>query len=295
MNTTHAVITAADTADRTQVTITVPLQLLWAAQCAQTDFSDYGSNDAEHDVLTELCELVSAATGDAPGHADWLLTVELSERPSDVAFGGLEGRIPSDLFEMLEVRPTGTGTVCLTATVDDQPFGVARTAALELAGALIAARVSENPTVAVTAVRADAPRAALAEPNDAGGRVSRYDQAVAAATAQWQHLIDALRAAGVNAEMQQTGGMCMAIAWGLDDTTGGYALLTSDTGPLSSVRADELPTAGYRVGVHLHDGDEATSFTLPDFRARDQADDQAAAQHAVALARAVRETSRSLA
>jgi hypothetical protein len=106
--------------------------------------------------------------------------------------------------------------------------------------------------------------------------------------AQWQHLIDALRAEGVNADLQQTGGMCFAVCWDLA-VDGSYAMLPASHGPLSHRRTDEPDCGGYAVGVYLavDDDAEATTFLLPGCRPACEHDDARAARYAVALARAM--------
>lgn len=116
----------------------------------------------------------------------------------------------------------------------------------------------------------------------------RYRAQVDAVAAQWQHLIDAMRTEGVNADLQQTGGMCFAICWDLA-VDGSYAMLTASHGPLSHCRADEPEHGGYAVGVYLavDDDAETTTFLLPGCASSCEHDDARAARYAVALARAM--------
>lgn len=85
---------------------------------------------------------------------------------------------------------------------------------------------------------------------------TRYFAAVDAITKEWQNLIDALRAAGAEATMEQTGGMTMLIGWPLDETTGARVMLGTTVDSLSHERADEQPDAGWGVGVYLSDEDD---------------------------------------
>ena len=116
----------------------------------------------------------------------------------------------------------------------------------------------------------------------------RYRAQVDAVAAQWQHLIDALRTEGVDADLQQTGGMCFAICWDLA-VDGSYAMLTASHGPLSHCRADEPEHGGYAVGVYLAvDGDaETTTFLLPGCCPARDNEDARTARFAIALARAM--------
>lgn len=121
----------------------------------------------------------------------------------------------------------------------------------------------------------------------------RYRAQIDAIAGEWQHLIDALRTEGVDARLEQTGGMCIAIAWDLA-VDGAYALLTSEHGPLSHARADEPEHGGYAVGVYLAvDADaETTTFALPGCSPALEQDDARTARYAVTLARALYDAER---
>jgi hypothetical protein len=69
-----------------------------------------------------------------------------------------------------------------------------------------------------------------------------YASFMDAASAEWEPLILALRDAGVDAHLWQTGGMCLAIGWMLsDDPEGPSAMLTGFDGPLAPKREHERP------------------------------------------------------
>lgn len=93
-----------------------------------------------------------------------------------------------------------------------------------------------------------------------------YFTAIDRAAAQWQPLIDALRAAGArDADMWQTGGMVMAIGWALPGHgESAHAMLTSDLGGLEHLRANEVSNS-WMLGVYMGDADtgEASYFTIP--------------------------------
>lgn len=121
------------------------------------------------------------------------------------------------------------------------------------------------------------------------GWADRYFAAVDRITAEWQHLIDALRAEDTDASMWQTGGMTMLIGWTLDKTTGAYAMLSTSNGGLCHERADEnFPDNDYYVGVYLHAEDwEGDGVCVHVGKPHNAADDEAAAKVIVRDARAL--------
>lgn len=95
---------------------------------------------------------------------------------------------------------------------------------------------------------------------------TKYFETVDRIAADWQPLIDALKAAGApDADMWQTGGMVMAIGWALPEHgEQAHAMLTSDLGGLEHERASEV-SSSYMLGVYMGDLDtgEASYFTIP--------------------------------
>lgn len=150
-----------------------------------------------------------------------------------------------------------------------------------------------------------------AERVDSERRSKSYAAFMDAATAEWQSLIDAIsnllpgdRAAG----LWQTGGMCLAIGWALEDAgegktveDGAYAMLTVEDDTLPPTRAEAINKyergAGYALGVYI-DGDEAISgegalVTFPMLDAR-QGDDGHAAVQLTKTAEALLDARRSI-
>jgi hypothetical protein len=125
--------------------IEVPVSMLRRAQAARSEYSDYGSNDEEHDILGEFCDLVAMAIEDV-GYATWRIFVDLPHTPTEADIEAIKGEIPSDLADtfshdnITEGRPTGLW-FRMTALVEDEPLGVAQLAASEF---LAAARGVQN-------------------------------------------------------------------------------------------------------------------------------------------------------
>lgn len=119
-------------------TVEVPGDLLRRAQVAACEYSDYGSNDAENDVLDELMDIIGTAIGD-PGHATWRATIAVADG-SDI-IDAVAGMIPS-VEDSLELDGA-----TLTATVNDERLGVAQAAFGELLD------VADNADVAAELIR----------------------------------------------------------------------------------------------------------------------------------------------
>ena len=135
----HTDTIAALTETVESVKIEVPISMLRRAQAARSEYSDYGSNDAEHDILGEFCDLVAMASEDV-GFATWRIFVDLPDTPTEADVDAIKGDIPSDLADTLshdvirEGRPTGQW-FRMTALVEDEPLGVAQLAASEFLAA----------------------------------------------------------------------------------------------------------------------------------------------------------------
>lgn len=120
-----------------------------------------------------------------------------------------------------------------------------------------------------------------------------YEKFMDAAGESWAHLIDALNESlpeGRKASLWQTGGMCLAIGWQLNDE-GAYAMLTDQHGPFSQLRTDYVERTddgkpwGYMLGVYIDDDDDGTeSYTIIDVPVSDESKDAelAVAVHAQA-------------
>src|SRR5207247_6214233 len=80
------------------VTIEVPISMLRRAQAARSEYSDYGSNDEEHDILGEFCDLVAMASEDV-GFATWRIFVDLPATLTEADVDAIKGDIPSDLAD----------------------------------------------------------------------------------------------------------------------------------------------------------------------------------------------------
>ncbi len=144
------------------ITVEIPIGLLHRAQCARSDYGDYGSGDAEHDTLGEFVDLTVTAAG-IPGTGEWTLTAPITN-PAAITASSLwtiAAAVPSDLGDTLEFQAQkGGGRYLLVGSVRDQPFGVAAAAARELAAA-VAAHLGEPVALSVAAARADAAGAAF--------------------------------------------------------------------------------------------------------------------------------------
>jgi hypothetical protein len=276
--TTPLIVTSGGGKDTIPVTVTVARQCLWDAQCARSEYSGYGSNDREHEVLLELAGVLAHAVGLERDYDTWRLVCEV-DRDLVSADDAIRGRIPSELAARLTLTRTGDWECTLTTSVENEALGVALKAAGALAAA-VAAFIGD--AASVTVERAGATIAA--EPWDidrlAPDGIAAIVEGVAA---QWQHLIRALCTAGASATLQHIGGMRMAIRWPLG-LGGMYATLTELDGSLNHYRADALG-GGYRVDVYDNHaaGAAVGAFTLPTVDATDPNDDARAARHAVAF------------
>lgn len=121
------------------VTIEVPVSMLRRGQAACSEYSTYGSNDGEHELLVEFCDLVASAVDDR-GPANWRLVVDLPDTPSQDDLAQIREHIPSELAESLthdnviDGRPNGIW-FRVSGYIDGEPLGVAQLAASELLAA----------------------------------------------------------------------------------------------------------------------------------------------------------------
>ena len=122
------------------VKVEIPVSLLRRMEVAMCEYSDYGSNDAEHAALVELAELAGYSLSSAgdEGFATWSVTVRLPDAtPGEVEQLATNlSEIPSSLQDTLHFDVAAR---TITVTVPDQRLGVAQAAAGELMRELAAA------------------------------------------------------------------------------------------------------------------------------------------------------------
>lgn len=112
------IITASTSLDEQgTITVEIPIGLLHRAQCARSDYGDYGSGDAEHDTLGEFVDLTVTAAG-IPGTGEWTLTAPITN-PAAITASSLwtiAAAVPSDLGDTLEFQAQkGGGATCSSA------------------------------------------------------------------------------------------------------------------------------------------------------------------------------------
>lgn len=111
------------------VRVEIPVELLRRFQRASSDIDRYGSNDAEHDVLAEVMDLVRPIVED-PGYSNWTFTLYLSRALTDTELDRvdrIEGTCDSLIQDMLPAPYEHAGetyTHLLSTDVEAVPLGV---------------------------------------------------------------------------------------------------------------------------------------------------------------------------